>query len=302
MITNFEDFCLWMFVVVDDAWTQIAPLLQRPGPPPACSDSELIAMALIGECRGLDKETELLAFWRERRQRALFPHVPDRTRFNRRRRALAGAINRLRQIVLATLDLAADPQCVIDSLPVPVMGFHLVPGGSRAWAAYGARFGKCATKKQTLYGYKLHCLMTLGGVILDFVLAGANEADGTVGAGLLYPLRDRLVVGDKGYVNAALAAELRGQGVELLTVPKRNQAAQVSPAGRRRINAVRQIVETVNGQLAEQFHIETNHAYAFDGLCARLYTKLTAHTLCLKINRVLGKAEFLQIKALAWPN
>ncbi len=40
----------------------------------------------------------------------------------------------------------------------------------------------------------------------------------------------------------------------------------------------------------------------FEGLCARLYTKLTAHTLCIKINRLLGKAEFLQIKALAWSN
>ena len=61
-------------------------------------------------------------------------------------------------------------------------------------------------------------------------------------------------------------------------------------------------METVDGQLAEQFHIATNHAYSFAGLCARLYTKLTAHTLCSKINRLLGKAEVLQIKALAWPN
>lgn len=259
-------------------------------------------MALIGECRGLDKETELLSWWREREMRALFPHVPDRTRFNRRRRALAPAINRVRQIVLATLDLAEDNQRVIDSLPVPVMGFHLVPGGSREWAAYGARFGKCPTKKQTLYGYKLHCVMTLGEVIVDFILAGANEADSTVGAGMLRELRNRLVVGDKGYINAELAAELAAQGVELLTLPKRNAPEQISPAARRLINGVRQIVETVNGQLAEQLHIETNHAYGFEGLCARLYTKLTAHTLCLKINRLLGKAEVLQIKALAWPN
>ena len=302
MITNFADFCLWMFVLVDDAWRDIAPLLQRPGPAPASTDSEVIAMALLGECRGLDKETDLLAWWHEPAMRALFPHIPSRSRFNRRHRALAAAINRVRQIVLATLDLADDPQCVIDSLPVPVMGFHLVPGGSRDWAAFGARFGKCPTKKQTIYGYKLHWVMTLGGVILDFVLAGANETDSAVGAGLLYALRNRVVVGDKGYIHAALAAELRGQGVELLTLPKRNQAGQVSPRVRRLLNSVRQIAETVNGQLAEQFHIETNHAYSFDGLCARLYTKLTAHTLCIKINRLLGKAEVLQIKALAWPN
>ena len=68
------------------------------------------------------------------------------------------------------------------------------------------------------------------------------------------------------------------------------------------LNRVRALIETVNGQLTEQFHIDINHAHSFWGLCARLYSKLTAHTLCIYINRLLGKAEFLQIKALAFPN
>jgi hypothetical protein len=38
------------------------------------------------------------------------------------------------------------------------------------------------------------------------------------------------------------------------------------------------------------------------GLCARPYTKLTAHTLCIYINRMVGKPDFLQIKPLAFPN
>jgi hypothetical protein len=302
MIPDFATFCLWIYCLVDDAWQPIAPLFRRPGPAPDCSDSELIAMALIAECRGIDKETELLPWWREAQMRALFPRVPDRTRFNRRRRALAPAINLIRQIMLRSLDLADDPQCVIDSLPLPVMGFHLVPGGSREWAAHGATYGKCASKKQTIFGYKLHCVMTLGGVILDFVLAPANFDDKTAGEDLLFALYNRLVVGDKGYISAELAAELARQGVELVTLPKRNQKAQISPAAARVINAVRQIVETVNGQLVEQFHIETNHAYSFSGLCARLYTKLTAHTICIKLNRLLGKANCLQIKELAFPN
>src|SRR5436190_22106875 len=130
MITNFDDFCLWMMVLVDDACVQLAPYFKRPGTRPTCTDSELITMALLAECRGIDKETELLPWWHERHLRALFPRVPDRTRFNRRRRALRYLINAVRQVVLRPLDLADDPQCVIDSLPIPVMGFHLVPGGS----------------------------------------------------------------------------------------------------------------------------------------------------------------------------
>lgn len=61
------------------------------------------------------------------------------------------------------------------------------------------------------------------------------------------------------------------------------------------------MIETVNAQLSNQFNIETNHAHTFWGLCTRLYTKLAAHTLCIYINRLLGKPNFLQIKALAFP-
>ena len=42
MRTEFEDFCTWVFVGVDDIWEQIAPFFKRPGPAPVCSDSELI--------------------------------------------------------------------------------------------------------------------------------------------------------------------------------------------------------------------------------------------------------------------
>ena len=62
----------------------------------------------------------------------------------------------------------------------------------------------------------------------------------------------------------------------------------------------REIIETVNGQLGEQFHLEANPAKTCWGLCARLYSKLTAHTLCVYLNRLLGQPNWLQIKALAF--
>ena len=56
MINDFDDFCVWMYVIVDDIWQQISPFFKRPGPAPQCSDSELLTMALIGECRGWEVE------------------------------------------------------------------------------------------------------------------------------------------------------------------------------------------------------------------------------------------------------
>lgn len=301
MIHDFGDFCTYVFVIVDDILHELAPVLKRPGPTPDCSDSELIAMTLVGECRRWDVETELLSNMREHTD--LFPCIPSQSRFNRRRRNLMFVINLIRRIMLSWLDLAQDRQCLIDSLPVPAVQFYLVPSSTGDWKAHGARFGKVPSKNQTIFGYKLHLLITLGGVILDFELAPANAADLTVGFEMLSQHTDLNVLGDKAYISAPKAAELwQSNRLRLQTLPRRNQKRQVPPEIKRLFNAVRQTIETVNGQLSEQFNIETNHAHTFWGLCTRLYSKLTAHTLCVYINRLLGKPDYLQIKSLAFPN
>jgi hypothetical protein len=300
MIEQFDDFCLWMYVMVDDIWQQISPLFQRPGPTSACSDSELLTMALVGECRGWDEETTLLSNWREHRD--LFPVIPSQSRFNRRRRALMNAFNLIRQMVLRMLDLSADGQCAIDSLPVPVVHFHLAPGSTGDWAAHGADFGKVASKKLTIFGFKLHLLVSLSGLILDFELAPASAADLTVGAELLAEHTDLTVYGDKGYISADVAHQLLRQNrLRLMTLPRKNQATQPPKAVSRTFNAVRQIIETVNGQLTEQFNLQVNHAHSAWGLFTRLLTKLAAHTLCIYLNRLLGNVDCLQIKQLAFP-
>ena len=192
---------------------------------------------------------------------------------------------------------------MLDSLPKTAVQFHLVPTSTGDWPAYGATFGKVSTKKMTIFGYKLHLLITMNGLILDFELAPANATDLNVGFELLSEHSGLEVIGDKGYIDAFKADELwRFNRIRLRTLPRRNQKKQLPKELRRLYNSVRQIIETVNGQLTEQLNIETNHAHSFRGLCARLYTKLTAHTLCIYINRLLGRPDFLQIKALAFPN
>ncbi len=301
MITDFEEFCTWVYVIVDDIWKGVAPFFKHPGPDPVCSDSELIAMTLIGECRGWHMETDLLSCMQEYKH--LFPHIPSQSRFNRRRRNLMQVVNVIRQVMLRSLDLSQDGQCIIDSLPVPVVQFHLVPSSTGDWKAYGAAFGKVTTKKQTIFGYRLHLLISLSGLILDFELTPANITDLEAGFELLGEQTDLEVLGDKGYISAAKAAELWEKNrVHLRTIPRSNQKQQVSEAFRHLHNAVRQLIETVNSQLSGQLGIEKNYAHTFWGLCTRLYSKLTAHTLCIYINRLLGKPDFLQIKALAFPN
>ena len=299
MIPTFEDLCLWTYVLIDDCLRQWPAALRRPGPAPRCSDSELLTMAVVGECCGWATETDLLARWRA--YPSLFPVLPERSRFNRRRRQLAQLLNGVRQTLLASFDLARDRQCAIDSLPIPVMRFYWVPHSPATadWSAAEAAFGFVSSKRQHCFGYKLHLLVTLNGVIRDFVLAPANLLDLAVGRELLAEQHDLDALGDKAYVSRPVAEQLAAEAaVRLLTIPRRNQRDQTAASMAPEHRQLRAIIETVIDQLSEQFGIEEQHAHSFWGLCTRLYAKLTAHTICQWVNWQQGDPDWRSIKKL----
>jgi hypothetical protein len=301
MINSFDDFCLWVYVTVDDFWQTVAHHFKRPGPAPRCSDSELLTMVLVGECRGWDVETEMLVHWQAHRD--LFPCQPTQSRFNRRRRQLADAWPLLRQRLLYNLDLTAERLCVVDSHPLPVVAFHHAPRASREWTIHQANIGWAASKRAHFYGYRLHLLVTLEGLVLDYALAPAAVRDLPIAEELLADQYGLTVLGDKNYIHKTLAAQLwTEQAIQLLTLPRKNQRVQLPKTFHHAFKAARFIIETVNSQLSQQFNIQRNHARSFWGLTSRLHAKLTAHTLCIYLNRLLEVPDFLQIKALAFSN
>jgi hypothetical protein len=300
MVENFVDLCTAVYVLVDDCYSAIiAPQDRRPGPPPVCSDSEMITLTLVAELVGLAAETRFLAYLARNHPTLVHP-LPSRSRYNRRRRRLVEVTNRIRMALASDVLLRLSPEdcdiALIDSLPVPVVGFAHARGAHR-W--YGeARYGHNAAKHQTFYGFKLHLLATHSGLVLDFPLVPANVHDGCLTEQLLIAQRDLLVLGDKAYLNAPLQALLvRRNNVHLLTPPRTGQqhpAALPAPL----LAHFRQAIETLNSQLAEHFLIEHNRAKSVPGLCARVIAKLTAHTVGLLLNCLLGR-PLRSLKALA---
>jgi hypothetical protein len=302
MIENFDDFCLWIYVMVDDMWQGMKSSFKPAGEEAECSDSELLSMILISECVGWDVETEALNYWQAHRD--LFPHQPSQSRFNRRRRALSVAFLWIRQALLEQLDVAHDPYCAVDSLPIPVVQFQHAPRASSTWREHEAQIGYVSSKKLYIFGYRLQVLVTLRGVIVDFMLVPAGYKDSEAVAELLAPHTGRRVIADKGFVQHEVSEELLDiHQVQLLAQTRKNHKKHPLPnALQHCIRHWREICETVHSQLVEQFHVQRNHARSFHGLCARLLAKLTAHTCCVYLNRLFGQVEFLHIKHLAFPN
>jgi len=302
MIKTFDDFCLWIFVLVDDLWGEMKSSYKHARQEPLCSDSELLSMVLVSECMGWDVETEALSQWQGHRD--LFPYIPSQSRYNRRRRALSDVLKVMRHSLIQRLDVATDRQCALDSLPIGVCAFHHAPRASSQWRAHDAQIGYVSAKKQWIFGYRLQSLVTLRGVIIDFMLAPAGYKDSEVVDEFLPLHSGRRILADKGYVNRELAQRLAQEHhVYLIARTRKNQKRNPLPTALQAcIPKWREICETVHSQLVAQFHIQRNHARSFAGLCTRLIAKLSAHTFCLYLNRLFGEVDFLPIKHLAFPN
>jgi hypothetical protein len=301
MIADFAELCTYLYVVTDEAYQDVAaPYDHRPGPRSGFTDSELITLTLAAELLGLAAEGRFLGYVR-RNHPTLFPLLPERSRYNRRRRQLVEVTNRIRGAILGRLWRVLEREgralCVVDSVPVPVVGYHQAAGDHRWWGE--ADFGRVPSKKQRVYGFKLHLLISHSGLILDFALAPANHHDGALTAQLLADKAGLTVLGDKGYINGDLQALLAARNsLTLLTPKRRDQREQLPAAVTHAINSFRQVIETVNSQLVEQFQLQRNRAKSLSGLCARVQAKLTAHTLGLYLNHLLGR-PFLALMDLA---
>ena len=64
------------------------------------------------------------------------------------------------------------------------------------------------SKRQTIFGYKLHLPITLGGVVSDFELAPADVVDLDAGVELLAGHTGLSVLADRGCITADEAAVL----------------------------------------------------------------------------------------------
>src|SRR6266568_3155785 len=85
---------VYVYCLVDDAIKAGALLIpRRPGPAPACTDAELLTIALVRHLLGRRSENGFLKEIR-RDWGYLFPHLPDQPEVNRRTRWLWGPSSR----------------------------------------------------------------------------------------------------------------------------------------------------------------------------------------------------------------
>jgi hypothetical protein len=291
-----------IFTIVDDTMkgsTVIQQALKRPGPAPHLSDSELVTIALYQELIGEPREDHFFRLHQASLQ-VFFPGLNERSRYNRRKRDLWSVILAVRvslQIVLDALQM--EETATIDSAPVPCVGYKRSKPNSRFLGTAG--YGICSSKALKYFGCKLHSIVGLSGIILGFVLTPANCYDNQPVVELLDSFAHHLthLLGDGAYNDATLQSYLQQhRSVRLVAPVKANQAPIRSRSAQTQLNRLRLICETVNAQLQEQLHLSKHYAKSTWGLITRVAAKVTAHSVGMMVNLLLGR-PILQLADLA---
>src|SRR6266849_7909206 len=129
-----EDLFACVCVLIDDLIAAGAVCIPpRPGPAPACTDAELLTIAVVRHLLGRRSENGFLAEIR-RDWPGLFPQLPDQPEVNRRTRWLWGAFEQLRAAWAGAVP--AGPVQQIDTSAIPVKHPSRVRGADQ-WTGPG---------------------------------------------------------------------------------------------------------------------------------------------------------------------
>ena len=265
----------------------------RPGPLPECPDSDILTISWLLEYIGADSENSGYARI-QAELKTVFPSLPERSRFNRRRRNLSGASEVLRRAL--TDFFPKQDVFIVDSFPIPICDFKRAPSSKSdlKWAdATGtlATYGHCCTKGLgTFFGFRGSVITTAAGLPVDFAITSADIEDREVVPVLCERGRYPILLGDKGYISTPLQDELlETEETVLLPTLRSNQKTQYPESFRKLQVRLRRRVETTIGQLTEQFCASRIRARTHWGLQTRMSNKFGACLLGAFLNLCLGR-------------
>lgn len=271
--------------------------ISKQGVIPKFSDLEVIALSLTAETMSIDSENYL--FIQLAQYKSSFPNMISRRQFNDRRKFTGNLCETIRKRIADHVDGGEDYFC-IDSKPIEVCR---TARGKRCQMgkkdySKAPSFGYCASQRTYYFGYKLHALCGLSGVIHAYDLTKASVHDINYLHDIKFEYHDCSIFGDRGYIGKEIQLDLFETANIKLECPYRLNQKDWKPQFIPYAKA-RKRIETVFSQLADQFMIIRNYAKETEGLFTRIIGKISAFTILQYINKMnnnpIGRVKYALI-------
>jgi len=258
---------------------------------PKLTDIELIAMNLTAEYLSIDSECQLFR---------IIPNCLktkiDRSVYNRRKRKLFSSIEFIRNELSFKFN-EFESYFIVDSMPLEVtkLSRSLRSNICREEFDTAPNKGYCASQKMHYYGYKIHAVCSVDGVLKSFDLSKASVHDIHYLKDIKNQFSDCVILGDKGYLSADYQLDLfTTKNIKLEIPMRKNQKDYKKQAYIFRKKRKR--IETLFSQLCDQFMIRRNYAKSFSGFKTRILSKITAVTIIQYINKFIFDRNINNLK------
>lgn len=255
------DVFLIVYVLVDDylkAGEKAGRFSLPQSPQQKGSYAELMCIAVVGDW--LKQRYVGDWYWVVKQEYDdLFPILPDLTRYYR----VLKNLERIFADLALVIGMQASGLHIVDSMPLPICkGIRW----KRPRAMTEAASGRCSMGK--MYGFKLHSVINLSGMVSRFAIVSANEHDSTVAKALLANDKQTNMIGDKGYI-----------GTGIYTPPKENT---LTPwAWPDLLGRARKLIESTFSSLSRFANITLGQLNSFWSIRAKVCRKIAAHNLAL---------------------
>ena len=261
----------------------------RRGVVPKFSDLEVVALTLAAETESIDSENWLFEH-KLNDCRDMIPNLISRRQFNDRRKTTSDLCEKIRKRIANAIDGGEEYFC-IDSKPIEVCraerGKRCTMGRTGDFAQ-APDFGYCASQGIYYFGYKLHALCGLSGVIHSYDLSKASVHDINYLKDVKQGFYNIKIFGDKAYISEDIQLDLFETAHIQLECPYRENQKNWKPTYIPFAKA-RKRIETLFSQLTDQFLVIRNYAKETCGLFARIIDKISALTVLQYVNYVNGK-------------
>jgi hypothetical protein len=277
-----------VYCTVDDFLPERAENARR-----RISDAEVITLCIAQAMMGMPSDARFLRAAR-RQLGHLFPHLPERTAFHKRRLRLSGAIEASIREFAQHSPGFYDDLLLVDSTPVECArsretvkrGGHSSLGDALANAA---DYGYCASHSRHFWGFRLHALCALDGTPRALALTSPKIDEKLVCLQLVarcerQPGQALVLIGDKNFRGKDFETELADLDATIMR-PRRKDEPGHGP----HLAPIRQRIESIFWTCKDILTLERHGARTLENLRVRLATRFAALAASIALNHHLGR-------------
>jgi len=281
MLADLDLLLIAVFCTADDFLPRRAGNARR-----RITDAEVVTLCIAQAMLGIPSDERFLAVaaWRLSH---LFPCLPTRDAFHKRRLRLSGQIEALIAEFARHSPGFLDDIVLVDSTPVECA--RSVETTRRSRLADAADFGYCASHSRYFWGFRLHALFALDGTPRALALTSPKVDEKQVCLQMIArceraPGQILIVIGDKNFRGREFETDLDALETTMIRPRRKDERGR-----RPHLAPIRQRIESIFWTAKDILTLERHGARTLHNLRVRLAMRFAALAAAIALNHQLGR-------------